>query len=245
MASNANEYFISTVRKVKSMNARMRIFLLLGLVAAVVACENSDNGTSPESAEQQTSAVVEQAAVTPPVKQAPIVKQDYFVSDSLYYWNEQFSEWMVVKEAAAYQAQFATYKEVDSNVKEPIAVAWEDLVNIRYKLRYFSEVDMEIYAPVFPDEVRALDGKEIIIDGFVIPFDEEDELLSLSQNPYASCFFCGKASPASVMSMYLKNKRKRYKMDDFKSFRGTLELNSDDPNNFYYILRDAKEERRR
>ena len=66
--------------------------------------------------------------------------------------------------------------------------------------------------------------------------------MSLSYNPYASCFFCGKASPASVMSMYLKDEDVRYKMDDFKTFRGTLHLNYDDPNEFYYILRDAREE---
>jgi len=115
-------------------------------------------------------------------------------------------------------------------------------MNIKYRLKYFSELDMEMYAPVFPESIKELDGKEIVIEGFVIPFDEEQELLSLSANPYASCFFCGKASPASVISMYLKNKRKRYKMDAFKKFRGKLELNHDNPNEFYYILHNAKEE---
>lgn len=115
-------------------------------------------------------------------------------------------------------------------------------MEINYQLKYFSELEMEIYAPVFPKEIKELDGKEVAIIGFVIPFDEEEQLLSLSANPYAACFFCGQASPASVMSMYLKNKRKRYKVDDFKRFRGTLHLNHDDPNEFYYILRNAVEE---
>ena len=115
-------------------------------------------------------------------------------------------------------------------------------MDINYELRYFKELDMEIYAPVFSEAVKALDGKEVILEGFVLVFDEEPDLLSLSANPYASCFFCGKASPASVISMYLKKKRKRYKMDDFKKFRGTLHLNHDDPNEFYYILRNATEE---
>ena len=100
---------------------------------------------------------------------------------------------------------------------------------------------MTIYAPVFSKELLALHKKKVIITGFVIPFDLEENLLALSRNPYASCFFCGQASPASVVSLYLKNKDKRYKTDDYKTFSGTLYLNEDDPADFYYILRDANE----
>lgn len=131
--------------------------------------------------------------------------------------------------------------ESDHPISPPIEVDWKVLMNIDYELRYFKEVDLEIYAPVFSKAVKALHGKEVIIEGYVIPFDEEGELLSLSFNPYASCFFCGKASPASILSIYLKDKKKRYKIDDYKKFRGTLYLNKDDPNEFYYILRNARE----
>jgi hypothetical protein len=97
---------------------------------------------------------------------------------------------------------------------------------------------MKIYAPVFPDGLKAIDGKQVIIEGFVIPFDEKGDILALSANPYAACFFCGKASPASVLSLYVK-KKKRYKMDDFRKFKGVLHLNADDPEEYYYILRNA------
>ena len=101
---------------------------------------------------------------------------------------------------------------------------------------------MEMYAPVFSKAVEALHEKEVIIEGYVIPLDPKGDLLALSFNPYAACFFCGKASPASVLSMYLKENNRRYKTDDFVKFRGTLHLNQDNPNEFYYILRDAREE---
>ncbi len=162
--------------------------------------------------------------------------------DTLYRWNEQVFDWVPIKENTDYRPQFVTYNEAKNPAKEPIVLKWEVLIDINYKPRYFEELEMEIYAPVFPKNIQALDGKEVIIDGFVVPFEEELEVLALSANPYASCFFCGKASPASVMSLYLKNKRKRYKLDDYKKFRGTLELNHDDPKDFYYILRDAREE---
>jgi len=127
------------------------------------------------------------------------------------------------------------------NQEDPIELKWEDLIDIKYKIRYFETLDMNVEAPVFGNAQKALDGKEVIITGFVIPFDEDTEYLSLSANPYASCFFCGNASPASVISMYMKTGDKRYKMDDYKTFKGTLHLNYDDPNEFIYILKGAVE----
>lgn len=169
------------------------------------------------------------------------IEGDSFVSDTIYQWDEQILDWVITNKPLDFRAQYVNTTASSHSFSEPIEVDWKILMDIQYKLQYFSEIEMEMYAPVFSKAVKALHGKDVIIEGFVIPFDEEEELLSLSFNPYSSCFFCGKASPASVISMYLKNKRKRYKIDDFKKFRGTLFLNHDDPNQFYYILRDAKE----
>ena len=129
----------------------------------------------------------------------------------------------------------------DNSDQEPIRVNWDVLMDIEYKLKHFEEIGMEIYAPDFMKAQKELDGKEVIIEGYVIPFDEDGGSLTLSHFPFAACFFCGNASPASVISMYLRNEKKRYKIDDFKKFRGTLHLNYDDPYEFYYILRDARE----
>jgi hypothetical protein len=130
---------------------------------------------------------------------------------------------------------------VNENQQDPIVVKWEELIDINYKVRYFESLDMDISAPVFGQAQKSLDGKEVIITGFVIPFDENMKYLSLSANPYASCFFCGGASAASVISMYMKDGTKRYEIDDFKTFKGTLHLNYDDPNEFIYILKNAVE----
>ncbi len=165
---------------------------------------------------------------------------DYSINETLYRWDEQLLDWIPVEETPEYEAQLVNYNQAEHPAAKPIP--WELLMDIRYKLRYFSELEMEIYAPVFPEVLKILDGKEVTIKGFVIPFDKNQDEMALSAYPYASCFFCGKASPASVMSMYLEDKRNRYKIDDFKKFRGTLHLNYDDPNEFYYILRNATEE---
>lgn len=125
--------------------------------------------------------------------------------------------------------------------QEPIKVEWSDLESIEYQMRYFKSYDLDMNTPVFDDKQKALDGKRIIITGFVIPLEENTELLSLSANPFASCFFCGNASPASVMSLYMKESGKRYIVDDFKTFIGTLRLNYDNPDEFIYYLENAEE----
>jgi len=142
-------------------------------------------------------------------------------------WGESFTRRTSVKHPAT---------------SDPVMVDWRVLIDIDYELRYFEGIDMKVNAPVFSEAVKELDKQEIIIEGFVIPLDAAGDRLALSLNPYAACFFCGKASPASVISLYLKNKgKKRYKIDEFVEFRGVLYLNRDDPNEFYYILREARE----
>ena len=123
---------------------------------------------------------------------------------------------------------------------EAVEVNWHFLTQVKYSKRYVAQFDYYEYRPVFNDQIKALHGKEVIIEGFVIPFDSEGEALALSANPFAACFFCGNASPASVLNLQLKDKRKKYKTDDFKKFKGTLYLR-DDPNDFYYYLVEASE----
>jgi hypothetical protein len=164
-------------------------------------------------------------------------EDDYFINDTLYRWDEQSFDWVITIEDTDEFQMLLAKTEIPDNT--PLEIDWKVLIDIQYRLRFFKKIEQEIYAPVFSNAVKKLEGREVIIEGFVFPFEEEGDLLSLSQNPYASCFFCGKASPASVISMYLKNDSKRYKIDDFKKFRGTLFLNQNDTDEFYYILKDA------
>jgi hypothetical protein len=224
------------------MKTKLILILAAVLLTAVITREEIAEYLGFGQAETHDPPIeAEDSMALPEPEQAEAVSNP--TTDSLYRWDEQLLMWVPEEEGPGPMAQLVTStQEAEHPQTEPIDLAWEVLMDIRYELRYFSELDMEIYAPVFPKAIKALDGKEVIIEGYVIPFDEEGELLSLSFNPYAACFFCGQASPASVISLYLKNKRKRYKVDDFRKFRGTLHLNSDDPNEFYYILRNAREE---
>lgn len=119
-------------------------------------------------------------------------------------------------------------------------LTWKTMENIKFEKKYYKEIDGEMLAPVFTDEIKKLDGKEVQVEGYVVPVDEKGRYCALSANPYASCFFCGKAGPASVMTIKFKKKNKSYKTDDYIIFKGKLQLNYDDINEFYYILNDAE-----
>ena len=120
-------------------------------------------------------------------------------------------------------------------------LTWKTMENIKFEKKYYKESDGEMLAPIFTEDIKKLDGKEIQVEGYVIPVDEKGRYCALSANPYASCFFCGKAGPASVMTIKFKKKNKTFKTDDYIQFKGTLELNYNDINDFYYILNEAEE----
>ena len=217
----------------KSKNLLARI-LVIAAISGVMILQGC--GAEPAESQSETAAVPEEV-----VDQEEANTGNYFTEDTLYRWNDQIFDLVPVAQSTEDYQQELGSQSADYSGPEPIEIEWEVLTNIRFRLRYYSSVDMEMLAPVFPRALKALDGKKVTITGFVIPFDEDQELLALSANAFAACFFCGQASPATVISMYLKNSIRRYKMDDFKKLTGTLELNLDNPNEFYYILRDAEE----
>ncbi|MEM6317459.1 MAG: hypothetical protein AAF960_07295 [Bacteroidota bacterium] len=223
------------------MNGKLKVLLAALLITSVFTREKICQHLGFGEAKIHGDAVTVRNEVGQPQKQTNEAC-NYFVNDTLYYWNEQLLDWSPAKAISNFKPQLVTYTDTKNTLAEPIELTWQLLMDIQYRLRYFCELDTEIFASVFPEAIRDLEGKEVIIEGFIIPFDEQGELLALSNNPYAACFFCGKASPASVMSLYLKNKGEHFKADDFKKFKGTLRLNSDDPNEFYYILDNAKVE---
>lgn len=93
--------------------------------------------------------------------------------------------------------------------------------------------------PVFPHSVVELDGAAVEIQGYIIPLDIEGTEYALSAYPNASCFFCGAASPASVMMLNLKDPRHRFSLDQYASFTGTLKLNYQ-PDGMMYYLEQAR-----
>ena len=115
---------------------------------------------------------------------------------------------------------------------------WKVLAKIDYSKA--TDEYGEFYVPEFSEEIRALEGKEITLPGYIIPFEGmfQPNQIIVSSLPVASCFFCGTGGPETVAQAHL-TEDVRYTAK-LVSVTGTLELNDTDTDQLMYILKDAK-----
>ncbi len=120
-------------------------------------------------------------------------------------------------------------------------IDWKFLAKVKFEDKYYPEYEAWYLYPVFPEEIKALDGKQVIIKGYMIPMDVEDGMFALSAYPFSNCFFCGGAGPESVMTIKFKGSHRKYKTDDVVTMVGTLKLNNSNLEEFNYVLENATE----
>ena len=117
---------------------------------------------------------------------------------------------------------------------------WKTLSKITYRKQFDELMGFKIDVPVFSEDVKALEGKEIVVKGYIIPtggYKSHKEFV-FSAFPYNMCFFCGGAGPETVMEVEAKKPIKF--TAEAVSIRGVLELNDDDINRLIYILKEVE-----
>ena len=120
-------------------------------------------------------------------------------------------------------------------------LTWEALSDVKFTPRFSEELGIEVLEATFGEGIKALNNQQVIIKGFMIPLDPLCTRYVLSKNPMASCFFCGKAGPETVIELRLHPKSiRKYSMDEVHSFKGTLRLNEKDWNMLHYIIEEAE-----
>ena len=90
--------------------------------------------------------------------------------------------------------------------------------------------------------IEAFEGKEVIVNGYVIPLSgkKAQSHFMFSAYPYASCFFCGKAGPETVMEVFVKDDNKIEFSDKKLSLKGTFYFTSRNPNDVMFTLKNAE-----
>lgn len=117
---------------------------------------------------------------------------------------------------------------------------WKTLSKITYKKEYDELMGFKVDVPVFSEEIKSLEGKEIKIKGYIIPvegYKSHSEFI-FSAYPYNMCFFCGGAGPETVMEVSAIEPVK-YTAEQIE-IQGKLTLNDADINRLMYILTDVK-----
>lgn len=117
-------------------------------------------------------------------------------------------------------------------------ITWKTLSNVSFAEEYFPEEDVYFLTPTFGTSLHKLKNSEIQIKGYFLNIDPSSGLYLVSENPMASCFFCGMAGPETIMEVRF-TKKVSFKTDDIVTVTGTFKLNGDDINHCNYILENA------
>ena len=128
-----------------------------------------------------------------------------------------------------------------SNSKKAFAttdtLTWKLLGEIKYmkkKHASYGEVDF----PIINTKLKKLAKKIIVMSGFIVPIDNKN--YALSKNVFASCFFCGKSGPETIMGIKFKGTTPKLKTDTYLTIKGTFRPNEDDVEDWIYNCDNAE-----
>jgi hypothetical protein len=95
--------------------------------------------------------------------------------------------------------------------------------------------------PTFAKYLKDLDGKQVSLTGFMQPLSGEQELTMFMfiENP-VGCWYCEMPEPTEIVFVELPSSKSTQFTDGMVRVTGRLVLNSSDPEEFLYVLRDAK-----
>ena len=117
---------------------------------------------------------------------------------------------------------------------------WKTLSKITYIKEYDDFLGFKVDKPVFSDAIKALNGKEVTVKGFIIPVEgyKGHKEFILSAYPYANCFFCGGAGPETVIEVTAIEPI-NYTAESI-TLKGKLVLNSTDVNKLMFAMTGAR-----
>jgi len=117
---------------------------------------------------------------------------------------------------------------------------WNIFAKTKFEPKFDEKLGEYLFYPKFPDDVKKLEGRQITLEGFYVPFAPEgDDYIIISKYPMSQCFFCGGGGPESVAEVNFATDPGSFKVDDLITVRGKLKLNSDDLDHINFILTEA------
>jgi hypothetical protein len=97
------------------------------------------------------------------------------------------------------------------------------------------------YRPTFAGYLKELDGKRIQLSGFMQPLGDDHELSSFLLIEYpVGCWYCEAPETTGIVLVEMPGGKTRHFTRAQVRVTGRLTLNATDPENFLYILQDAK-----
>lgn len=99
-------------------------------------------------------------------------------------------------------------------------ITWRNVVDIYAKEFRLTEKNS---TSTINKQTMSLDdviNKKVTIVGYFLDLDPNGEWFILSKNPFATCFFCGKAGPETILELVGFKNKKKFKSDDMVEVTG-------------------------
>ncbi len=117
-------------------------------------------------------------------------------------------------------------------------LTWEDFADVNFQAEFNEKYGVHFLMPTFGEKITSYKGKQVSIKGYFLDISGSGEIFLVSQNPMASCFFCGGSGPETIIEVSFKEKPP-FKTDQIVVITGLLELNADNVDHCNYILKGA------
>ncbi|MEO4006395.1 hypothetical protein [Flavobacterium sp. CAU 1735] len=115
-------------------------------------------------------------------------------------------------------------------------LTWKLLGDIKYVKKQHKTYG-EVMFPQVNAKLKLTNKKRIVMSGFIIPIDNKS--YALSKNVFASCFFCGKSGPETIMGIKFKGETPKLKTDQYVTLEGNFRYNDSDVEDWVYHVDDA------
>lgn len=114
---------------------------------------------------------------------------------------------------------------------------WNTLSKVT--IRTETKAGQTIDVPVFSEELKKWNGKEIVLKGYIIPLEElrKQNYFVLSRYPFSLCYFCGGAGVETVIEVNIQKPIPF--TEDAITVKGVLQLNDKSPNHLIFVLNHA------
>lgn len=116
---------------------------------------------------------------------------------------------------------------------------WEIFDHLMYKVTH--KDGQTIYTPHFPESLKRLNGKTVMIKGYMVPIEpgRRHNVFLLSVLPVYQCMFCGQNGIPPMAEIMLADKNKLTFGEEPITIRGKVYLNATDENRAEIQLREA------
>ncbi|MEM8845616.1 MAG: hypothetical protein AAFY00_02840 [Bacteroidota bacterium] len=117
-------------------------------------------------------------------------------------------------------------------------LTWEDFADVNFEAQFNEKYGVHFLMPTFGEDIKSYQGKKVSIKGYFLDISGSGDIFLISQNPMASCFFCGGSGPETIIEVAFKEKPP-FKTDQIVVVTGLLELNTDNVDHCNYIMTEA------